>query len=212
MKIKASIKNRTIRTRISSLAVMVLAVLFNSLPLFADSLLPPVYDIEAARDLCKESPLDNVEGIWYFPDDNVTVLIRRIPESGNPALPAYQIMAIESTDCRIIPGSVIGTMKSSAESTKYVISFNHENKKGGLGKSKECMATLSKEHDSMILTRDKSKFNLRINLNPNSLLPTLWRSLVRFGISVGTGNDPKRPAPGMIKLYPSYDGNGSSRL
>lgn len=191
--------------------VVVAFVLFYPEAVWSQPSHHPVYDIDAARELCDELPLDNVEGVWLYPDDNVTVLLLRKPGSAFAAFPEYSVTVVATPDCRMEPGEVIGTLTGSAEESKYTLSLKTEKRKGILNKAHECMATLSKNGDAMVLSREKSKFRLRINLNPNSLLPTLWKSLMRFGVSVGSGNDSKRPAPGMIKLYPSYDGNGSSR-
>ena len=187
-------------------------MLFHFCPMYGQESFQAIYDIDAARELCDELPLDNVEGIWLYPDDNLTVLLRRLPEKAFATLPEYSVMVVRTPDCRIAPGEIIGSLKGSAEDSKFILTLNTEKRRGFFSKPHECMATLSKNGDSMILSRDKSKFRLRINLNPNSLLPKLWKSLLRFGVSVGSGNDAKRPSPGMIKLYPSYDGNGSSRL
>ncbi len=171
----------------------------------------PVCDIEAAREVCDTLPLDNIEGIWLYPDDRVTVFIRRLPDASFPEMPAYIITAIESSDCRIIPGEMMGRMTATPEASKYNVSLRTDKTPGRKNAHDECVATLSKEGDSMILSKEKSKFRLRMSLNPNSLLPTLWKSLLRFGISVGSGNDPKRPSPGMIKVYPVKEGQGIKR-
>lgn len=173
--------------------------------------LPTVYDMDAAKDLCDELPLDPLEGIWIYPDDNVTVLVRKLPLPSLSSADSYQLMVIESADCRLRAGDVIGKMVASPEMNKYTLSLFTTKKEEVMGKSRDCLATLSKDGESMILSREKSRFRIRINLNPNSLLPYLWRSLVRFGITVGNNDTSRLPAPGMIKIYPSYDGNGSSR-
>ncbi|MDE6578041.1 MAG: hypothetical protein K2J82_06840 [Muribaculaceae bacterium] len=174
--------------------------------------LPKVYDIEAAKETCDALPLDAIEGIWVYPDDNVTVLVRRLPKpSSTSSLQEYQLMVVESPDCRLEPGDVIGTLSASPEPSKFTLNLSTERKNGVFSNSQTCTATLSKDAETMILSREKSKFRLRININPNTLLPTLWKSLLRFGISVGSNGEKNQPAPGMVKIYPSYDGNGSSR-
>lgn len=193
------------------LVVAVALTLFIHFPTFSHDRLMPIFDIDAAREVCDALPLDRIEGVWYYPDDKVTVLIRRFPDSDSSGLPVYQIMAVEATDCRIVPGDEIGKLTASPESSKYTLTLKADGRNVLQGKTTECMATLSKEGDSMILSKEKSKARLRINLNPNAILPALWRSLLRFGISVGSGNDPKRPSPGMIKVYPADDGYGILR-
>ncbi|MDE6298513.1 MAG: hypothetical protein K2M10_02520, partial [Muribaculaceae bacterium] len=167
--------------------------------------LPVVYDMDAAKEICDELPLDPIEGIWIYPQDNVTVLVRKLPSPSLSAADTYQLMVVEATDCRLNPGDVIGKMVASPELNKFTLSLFTSKKGGVMEKSSDCLATLSKDGESMVLSREKSRFRIRINLNPNSLLPYLWRSLVRFGITVGNNDSTHLPAPGMIKVYPSYD-------
>lgn len=168
-----------------------------------------VYDFDEAASVCDAIALDPAEGIWIYPEDNVTVLVRRLPSLSSSALSEYKIEVVETSDIRLHPGDEIGRMKATAETSKYDVSLFTENKNGILQKPSACTGILDKDGETMILKKPKSKFNFRITFNPSILLPKFWR-VVRFNSSLGEKST-ERPASGMIKVYPSYDGNGSSR-
>lgn len=175
--------------------------------------LPRVCDIDAARELCDSLPLEGPEGVWIYPQDHVTVLVRRIPAPEMASLPVYDISVVETTDCSVLPGESIGTLAATPVATQYELTLFTDRSGGMPGKPATCLATVSKEGDSMTLSREKSRLRLRLSFNPASILPALWKSLLRFGFSINPGSGgEKRPAPGMVRIHPSYDGNGSSRL
>lgn len=173
---------------------------------------PRAHDIDRACEICSSLPLDRIEGVWIYPEDHVTVLILKTAPSSNSSLPEYEISVVESDDCRLRPGENIGFIKASAASGKYEISLFTEKNKNVLQKTNSCIATLSKDADALILNGSHNrKFNFRINLNPSRLLPNFWR-FVRISANSGIKSEASQQAPvGMVKIYPSYDGNGSSR-
>lgn len=173
--------------------------------------LPVVYDIDAAKDVCDSLPLDQAEGVWVFPDDNVVVLVRRLPEISMTALPEYEITVVATTDVRLHPGDVIGYMKASPKDGEYRATLFTRRKASILTGGEDCTATLNKDADRFILTGHSRRPSLRVTFNPSQLMPKLWR-MVRFnaGLSVSP-KDKESPKAGMIKLHPSYDHNGSSR-
>lgn len=187
-----------------------LFIFFGSLTAFAtDPRSAKVYDPEEAAAICDALALDPVEGIWIYPEDNVTVLIRRLPSLSSSSLSEYMIEVIATYDTRLRPGDVIGSLKATAEASKFEMSLFTEQKNGIFQKPSVCTATLDKDAETMILKKSKSKFNFRFTFNPSLILPKFWR-VVRFNSGLGE-KTVERPASGMIKVYPSYDGNGSSR-
>lgn len=153
-------------------------------------------DIPEARELCDNADLRPIEGLWTFPQDDVTVLIYRSASKGG-----YNIYVVEAADCLLKPGMKIGEALSTADPNKFTLRMFTRMKKGIPEFPQDVTATLSETKES--LTFKKPSFKIRIN--PTRLLPYFWRFI---SVSVKTGE----PAPeGMIKTYPSYDGNGSSR-
>ncbi len=166
-----------------------------------------IYDIDRAKAYCDSMPLQSPEGIWIYPEDGVTVLITRKKNLSQSQLPSYNIRIIESTDARLCPGEIIGMLYATPEIKKFEVQLYTERKNNVLFKPKTILAQLSNDEETMILKKDKAKLNFRLFFNPSLLLPNMWR-IVRLNTS--TNNSSSTPTIGMVKIYPSYDGNGSS--
>lgn len=190
--------------------IIICFLLLGSIPVKSQQAYPAC-DIDRAMEICSSLPLDAIEGIWIYPEDNVTVLILRENNPNSSSLPIYNISVVQSDDCRLHPGEIIGTISATPEAKKYQITLFTERNNDILQKSHSCLASLSKDEDALILKENKSKkFNLRFNLNFTRLLPSFWK-IVHLSASSGGKSDSSNPPVGMVKIYPSYDGNGSSR-
>ena len=190
--------------------ITVLAFTASAVTGYSESL-KRAYDIDMARELCNELPLESVEGIWLYPEDNVTVLILNDDRGGNTnQLPTYSISVVDTSDARLHPGEIIGSLKATAQEKVYKIELLSEKKNDLLLQPKACLATLNNEADAFIIKKQKSPFRGRLNLNFNRLLPGFWK-IVSLGVSQNSNNSAIQPPVGMVKIYPSYDGNGSSR-
>ncbi|MCM1153036.1 MAG: hypothetical protein NC328_05230 [Muribaculum sp.] len=154
-------------------------------------------DMAAAEDLCDSMPISGPEGIWSFPEDNVIVLI--MPDDTSQG--EFRISVVQSDDCRLVPGEVIGCLKPSADADKFTLSLFTSRKRGRLSAPADCAATLVEKEEAIYIEKRK----IKLKFNPLGFLPYFWRS-IRFSIS-----DPVKQIPnGMVRIYPSYDGNGSS--
>lgn len=161
----------------------------------ARSVSPPA-DILEARDFCDNADLRPIEGLWSYPEDDVTVLIFRSDAKG-----IYDIFVVEAADCSLLPGMKLGELHSSADPDKFSMKLFTQVKKDLL--SSPCSATAIYSEAKESLTIKKS--SLKFRFNPTRLLPSFWRL-----VSVSVKSKEEAPE-GMIKIYPSYDGNGSSR-
>ena len=172
---------------------------------------PVAYDMDMAKELCSQLPLESVEGIWIYPEDKVTVLIlNNGDEEKFSRLPSYTISVVETSDCRLHPGDKLGTLKATPTADVFSIELLTEKKNDLLLKPKSCLATLGKDGDTFIFKQSGKNLRGRLNINFNRLLPGFWK-IISTGISSsGTGKNVS-PSVGMVKIYPSYDGNGSSR-
>lgn len=178
----------------STLFVWLAAICFIVQPAY--SFTPPA-DLLEARELCDKADLRAVEGLWTYPEDDVTVLIYRGDKKG-----LYEIYVVEAADCSLSPGMKLGELHSSADPDKFTMKLFTSIKKGLLTSPCEAVATFSDTKESLTVKKTSS---LNLKFNPNRLLPYFWRIV---SISVKS----KEGAPeGMVKVYPSYDGNGSSR-
>lgn len=176
--------------------------------LTAEGKVPVAYDEERAREICDDRPLDIVEGIWLYPDDGVKVMILEDETTSMRGLSSYVISVVATTDARLHPGEEIGKLYATTDEKIFKIELNTERHNELLLRPKSVLAKLSKEGDIFTIEKQKAPFRGRINFNFNRLLPGFWK-IVSVGLSQ---NKTKVEAPtGMVKLYPSYDGNGSSR-
>lgn len=166
------------------------------------------YDMQMAKEICTELPLDQIEGIWEYPDDHITVMMLRNEKLGSEVFPVYDITVVETTDSFLHPGDYIGKLEATAKDGVYKIELLTEKKKELLLSPKSVTAELSKEADALLIKKQKSPFRLRLNLSFNRLLPGFWK-IVSTGISPNNNTDNTKPPVGMKKIYPSYDGNGS---
>lgn len=138
-----------------------------------------------------------IEGLWTYPEDDATVIIYR----SNDRKGIYDIHVVEAADCSLHPCDRIGELSSSADPDKYNLKLFTNIRKGILCLPQSATATYSESKESLSVKKSSVKFNF----NPTRLLPYFWRI-----VSVSFRS--KEPAPeGMIKIYPSYDGNGSTR-
>ena len=187
------------------------ALLLMWAPVVCGATIEKAYDPEMAKEICDELPLENVEGLWLYPDDKVSVLILNDrEEEGNLQFPSYSISVVETSDAALNPGEEIGRLYATTDENTYRIELYTEKKNGLLLKPYSCIATLSKDGDSFTIKKQKSPFKGRLNLNFNRLLPGFWK-IISTGISPAGNRNALEPPVGMLKIYPSYDGNGSSK-
>jgi len=189
----------------ASVAAIVCAFAF---PVLTRSQLPIAYDIEMARHICDSTALEDPEGVWIYPDDNVTVLVLKMPSISPTALPSYNISVVESSDCNLKPGDNLGKLHATPDSGKFRLEIFTENKNGILSRPSICLANLSNDRETMFIKKEKTGFRFRFSINPSTLLPKMWR-IIRIGYSKSESKT--EPPVGMVKIHPSYDGNGSSR-
>lgn len=157
---------------------------------------PAPADIAEAREFCDQADLRPVEGLWSYPQDDVTVLIYRSDAAG-----VYDITVVDAADCSLSPGMRLGELRESSDPAKYTLQLYTKVKKGLLSVPVKALAEYSDAKQSMTV----KKSTMKIRFNPTRLLPYFWRMVT---VTMNT----REGAPeGMIKVYPSYDGNGSSK-
>lgn len=148
-----------------------------------------ISDMGRAIDYCTETALVNPEGIWEFADDETIVLIKR----SDPRLHRFDIIVVDTPDCRLNPGEKIGSLERTANSDKFRLSLYTSRKTGLLSDLRSCAAELRENGDSFIFHPRKIKISIRYP----GFLPKFWRSL-RV-----TLDNPAATLPyGLIRRYP----------
>lgn len=173
---------------------MIIATAF----MFSESraITPPCDYLEAV-EICDKTDLRPIEGLWSYPEDDVTVMVIRNSERKG----VYDIFVVESADCSLKAGQTLGEIRESADPQKFTLKLFTTVKNGVLSMPCEAVATYSDAKESLTVKKQSASFRI----NPTRLLPSFWRIV---SISLKS----KETAPeGMIKIYPSYDGNNSTK-
>ena len=150
-----------------------------------------IADMGKALEYCRANPLDKIEGIWEFPEDNTVVLIT----CSNKKKRTYDLTIVSTPDCRLIPGEKIGEMSSSVDSDKFRLSLFTSRKDGILTDPSDCLATLNDREGSITIEKRKFKISSRIS----RYLPKFWRLLSLFSVSSPADKLPQ----GLIRIFPS---------
>lgn len=151
-----------------------------------------------ARAWCDTGVLAPVEGIWEYPSDDVRVVIKS--DSSEPG--TFAISILDTPDCRLQPGDVIGRLYPTADSRQYRLEQKTRVDPFGLIHPKDCAASLSADGESLNVKSPKVK----LKIMPYTLLPRFWRI-----IRVSEKNPADDLPVGLVKVYPGYDRNGSLR-
>lgn len=155
-------------------------------------------DKQGAIEWCRTHTLDRIEGVWSYPQDRVTVLIHKADTEGT----GYNVSVVESEKLSLRPGELLGTVSATAEPDKFSMTLFTSKTKGKLSRPRKCALTLTAD-DSGLTVRSKVR---KWRINPFAILPYFWK------VARVSESDPMKTLPvGMIRLHPSYDGNGSSR-
>ena len=103
-----------------------------------------ICDMQAARDWCDRTMLHRVEGVWRYPDDQTTVLVRRSAASDG----RYDIVVVESPDTRLQPGETIGYLEATPVGTKFEMGVYRTKTGGVLRELGRCAAELNDKEKS----------------------------------------------------------------
>ena len=164
------------------------------------SVVVPGFSEQEARERLMESDLQPLEGIWYYPNEDMTIAIERwTPEPSHKI--GYRLLLVASDDLELLPGTVIGYIEASAVDSKYRLWLYSERNKVTLCGPLECVATLNKE--ATTLTFDPPHWEVKVRVNFARFLPSLFR-----GISVIPDVEKEKLPIGFKKIFPA-DGNGN---
>lgn len=164
------------------------------------SVILPGFNERVARERLLESDMQPLEGIWYYPNENMTVSIERWLREPSPKI-GYRLILIESEDLELLPGTVVGYVEESAVDNKYHLWIYSQRDRVTLCGPLECVATLN--GDATTLTFDPPHWEVKLRVNFARFLPSLFR-----GISVNPQVEQEKLPVGFKKIFPA-DGNGN---
>lgn len=170
----------------------------NDLP--EQSMILPGYNEQMAQERLLESDMQPIEGIWYYPNEDMTITIESWqPEPSHNI--GYRLILVSSDDLELIPGTVIGYIEASAIDNKYHLWLYSERNKVTLHGPLDCVATLNK--DATTLTFDPPHWEVKVRINFTRFLPSIFR-----GLSVSPEIKREKLPIGFKKIFPA-DGNGN---
>lgn len=160
------------------------------------------YSEDRVKAFLDSIDLDYLEGIWHFPEDMVTLSIERFSSHEFSERYKYRMVLLNAEDKSLIPGTIMGYILDSAQNDNFYIWIYSQQQGNKLVMPQKCIASLSKDNNSIIFQKPALKFKLRINFA--RFMPSLFKGL---GISAEIEN--KKLPLGFRRVYPSYDENGS---
>lgn len=149
-------------------------------------------NVDSMRTRLDETDMQPLEGIWYYPNEEMTLGIERYRGPHNIG---YRIILLDSPDINDVPGTVIGYIATSAVDDKYQLWLYSQRDRLTLIKPLECVATLNKT--ATTLTFDPPHWKIKVRVNVARFLPTLFN-----GISIIPERVEERLPIGFRKIYP----------
>lgn len=165
----------------------------------------PGVDEESMREKLSHMDLQSIEGIWYYPAEDMTVAIERMPNEGKQ-YPPYHIVMLSSPDINVLPGTEIGYIESSAVRNEFTLHlFTERDDDGNLHRPVSCYATL--HADDATITFERPKRELKVRINFARFLPSLFK-----GMSIIPGKKEKKVSEGFRKIFPEGDGKQPDKI
>lgn len=159
-------------------------------------------DEDSMREKLSQMDLQPLEGIWYYPAEDMTVAIERMPSDGQQ-YPPYHIVLLASSDINVVPGTEIGYIETSAVRNEYTLHlFTERDKNGILHNPVACYATMNADASS--ITFERPKWEVKVRVNFARFLPSIFK-----GVSVIPEKKEKKVSEGFRKIFPA-NGNGNA--
>lgn len=160
-------------------------------------------DIDSMRTRLDETDMQPLEGIWYYPNEEMTLGIERYKGQHNIG---YRIIMLDSPDINVVPGTVIGYIAATARDNKYQLWLYSQRDQLTLVKPLECVATLNSTATSF--TFDPPHWKVKVRVNFARFLPSLFN-----GMSIIPDKVQESLPVGFRKIYPEGgDGNPFNRI
>lgn len=158
----------------------------------------PPLDISRAMEMCDRLPMEPIEGLWSFPDDNVAVMIcRENHDDGNHRMKKYVMTVVDTPDTRLTPGDTIGWLEASAAPRKFSMTLMTKRGPQTLMQPRRLLAELREDEQAIAALAEK--WNVKLNLF--AFLKGFWRV-----VKLQHDNPLKNLPAGLTRLYPkNYD-------
>lgn len=158
----------------------------------------PGLDEDSMRVRLAQADMQPMEGIWYFPDEDMTLGIERATAVGHDE--RYRIIMLASSDLHLLPGMVIGYLQATALPTKWQLWLYTERNQLTLAKPMSTVATT--DNDCTHLTFERPHWKVKVRVNFARFLPSIFRA-----VSITPEKVEETLPIGFRKVFPE-GGNG----
>ncbi len=148
---------------------------------------------------CDSAPLQGIEGVWYYPAEDLTMGVRLCDYSHSHNECFIIVVLACENDLELIPGTVMGHIERSAVADKFTLTLYSERDRVTLLRPVETVASLNREGNE--LTFDPPHWNVKMRVNLARFLPTIFGKVA--GVSVVPEIKRERLPIGFKKVYPS---------
>lgn len=153
-------------------------------------------DEESFRERLEATDIQPLEGIWYYPNEEMTIGIERWRGDHNIE---YRLVLLSSDDVELLPGTVMGFMAPSAVDNKLQLWLYSQRRGISLRYPLECVATVNSTSD--VITFEPPRWKVKVKINFARFLPTLFR-----GITITPEHKSETLPIGFKKLFPAEPG------
>ncbi len=158
----------------------------------------PGYEEDRIKSRCDDLDLQPIEGIWYYPEEKMTVVVERYSNTFGEESEDYRVILISASDMSLLPGTVIGYCSRTADGNKYKMWIYSEQRGSVIENPQMCIAELNNGSDELLIER--SEINMRVRINFSRFLPKLLK-----GISAVPSKKDVKVPEGFRKIYPESE-------
>lgn len=164
----------------------------------------PALDEDSMRVRLSGYDLQPMEGIWYYPNEDMTLGIERV-ETGTHN-EQYRIILLASKDVQLLPGTVIGYLQASAVNSKWQLWLYSERDRLTLCSPMSTVATINAAATE--ITFDRPHWRVKVRVNFARFLPSIFRA-----VSITPEKVEESLPIGFRKVFPDGgDGNRFTRI
>lgn len=149
----------------------------------------------AAEKRLQSKLLDDIEGIWHYPDERLTLVVERIIDS---PMATYRMAVVDSDNKALDRGLVVGYIQTTAQKNRLRLWLYSLSDDELLSHPVECIADIDKDGYIRI---HKKKLKFRVSVNLSRFLPSVFGG-VRIYPYI---HDNESVNPGMVKIWPKNE-------
>lgn len=136
---------------------------------------------------------DNLEGVWYYPEEDMTLVIERLAGERNSKSVVYQIVVCECEDLTVDIGSIAGYLETTAVPEEFKLWLYSGFDGDLLAYPIECLATMTGDNQTLKIAKPKIRASVSVNIM------RFFPSIFGGGIRIYPHIDNPKATPGFIR-------------